>query len=230
MGTAADSVVSPSEGIAAVRSVNLTGPAGRLEALLNTGAPNAPVSALVCHPHPLFSGTMHNRVVYHAMKVLNDPAWGFALPVLRFNFRGAGLSGGVHDGQAEAADVGAAVDWLVNEYNRPVIVAGFSFGAAMAVRAACGHGATVHALALLGLPVNAGKSYVFPELDTCALPKLFLSGDGDPFASPAKLGQVAEQSAEPRQLALIAGADHFFSGRLQEMQDALAAWLKEQLQ
>jgi hypothetical protein len=65
-----------------LRSVDLAGPAGRLEALLNPGSPDAPFAALVCHPHPLAGGTMHNKVVYHAMKALNDPAWGLALPVL----------------------------------------------------------------------------------------------------------------------------------------------------
>jgi alpha/beta superfamily hydrolase len=103
---------------ATLRSVNLTGPAGRLEALLNEGSPDAPFAALVCHPHPLFGGTMHNKVVYHAMKVLNDPAWGLCWPVLRFNFRGTGLSQGVHDGHAEDGDVLAALDWLENEYKR----------------------------------------------------------------------------------------------------------------
>ncbi len=76
---------------AALRSVDLRGSAGRLEALLNTGAPHARFAALICHPHPLGGGTMQNKVVYHAMKALNDPEWGLGWPVLRFNFRGAGL-------------------------------------------------------------------------------------------------------------------------------------------
>src|SRR5579863_4042745 len=100
----------------AVRNVELAGPAGRLEALLNTGAPKAEFAALVCHPHPKGGGTMHNKVVFHAMKVLNDPEWGFGFPVLRFNFRGTGLSAGAHDGEAEAGDVAAALDWLENAY------------------------------------------------------------------------------------------------------------------
>ena len=76
-----------------VRSVDVRGPAGRLEALLNEGSPDAPFAALVCHPHPLGGGTMHNKVVYHAAKAFSS----FGLPVLRFNFRGTGLSEGVHD-------------------------------------------------------------------------------------------------------------------------------------
>lgn len=141
-----------------LRSIDLRGPAGRLEALLNEGATDPPCAALVCHPHPKGGGTMHNKVVYHAMKVLNAPEWGFQFPVLRFNFRGTGLSEGAHEGLAESADVAAALDWLHAEYNVPVIVAGFSFGASMAVRACCGADpnaksrANVRALAALGLP------------------------------------------------------------------------------
>jgi predicted alpha/beta-fold hydrolase len=116
---------------------SLAGPAGRLEALVNEGAPAAPFAALICHPHPLGGGSMHNKVVYHAMKVLNDPQWGLGWPVLRFNFRGTGLSQGVHDGHAEAGDVLAAIEWLENEFRLPLVVVGFSFGAMMALSACC---------------------------------------------------------------------------------------------
>ena len=85
-----------------LRSLDLHGPAGRLEALLNEGSPDAPYTALLCHPHPKGGGTLHSKVIYHAMKVVNDPAWGFGWPALRFNFRGTGLSEGVHDGLAES--------------------------------------------------------------------------------------------------------------------------------
>jgi alpha/beta superfamily hydrolase len=136
-----------------LRSVNLSGPAGRLEALLNEGAGDAPFAALVCHPHPLGGGTFHNKVVYHAMKVLNDPERGLGWPVLRFNFRGVGLSEGVHDGEAESDDVLAAIEWLENEYKLPLVVVGFSFGAAMAVKACCGPGTsgTAEKLAISGV-------------------------------------------------------------------------------
>ena len=110
-----------------IKSFFLKGPAGRLEALLNQGAPDAKHAALVCHPHPLYGGTMHNKVVYHAMKALS----GFGFPVLRFNFRGAGLSDGEHDkGNGEQDDVRAALHWLEHELGLPVIFCGFSFGAA----------------------------------------------------------------------------------------------------
>jgi alpha/beta superfamily hydrolase len=215
----------------AIRTVELNGPAGRLEALLNTGAPSAPFAALVCHPHPKGGGTMHNKVVFHAMKVLNDGAWGFGFPVLRFNFRGTGLSQGAYDGKAEAGDVTAAIDWLENEYKVPVIVVGFSFGAMMALAASCGREKILRALAALGLPTHAsGRDIEYPSLKECALPKLFLSGDRDQYAPAAQLAQVVASAAEPKQLAFIPGADHFFSGQLEQMQTALSCWLKEQLQ
>jgi len=143
---------------AALRAVTLEGPTGRLEALLNEGSEEAPYAALVCHPHPLGGGTMHNKVAYHAMKVLNAPEWDLRWPVLRFNFRGTGLSEGEHHGAAESGDVIVALDWLADRFKRPVVVVGFSFGAAMALNACCdGHSgeplrATLRALAALGLP------------------------------------------------------------------------------
>jgi hypothetical protein len=212
-----------------LRSVSLTGPAGRLEALLNEGAPDAPFATLLCHPHPLGGGTMHNKVVYHAMKVLNGPEWGLGWPVLRFNFRGTGLSQGAHDGQAETEDVLAALNWLENEYKRPALVAGFSFGAAMALAACCGR-SQVRALVALGLPTHAeGREYHYPFLSKCVLPKFFLSGDHDQYAPSAQLAQVIASAAEPKRLVLLPGADHFFTGQLEPMQFALAGWLKEQL-
>jgi hypothetical protein len=219
-----------------LRSVELSGPAGRLEALLNEGAPDAPFAALVCHPHPLGGGTMHNKVVYHAMKALNDPQQGLGWPVLRFNFRGTGLSHGVHDGQAESGDVLAALDWLENEFKRPLVLVGFSFGAAMALFACCGPQAgsamraDIRALAALGLPTQfEGRHYTYPLLAGCTLPKLFLSGDRDEYGPSAELKHVVALAAEPKRLVLLPGADHFFAGQLEAMQSALAGWLKEQL-
>jgi hypothetical protein len=226
---------NPAQGpvAAMLRSVNLTGPVGRLEALLNEGAPNAPFAAVVCHPHPKGGGTMHNKVVYHAMKVLNAPEWGLGWPVLRFNFRGTGLSEGAHDGKAEAGDVISALDWIENEYKRPVVLVGFSFGAAMALMASCGPAErckNLRALAAIGLPTQAdGRNYHYSFLASCSLPKLFLSGDRDQFAPVADLEHVAATTAEPKKLVLLPGADHFFAGQLEAMQNALAGWLKEQL-
>src|SRR5271170_3025069 len=101
---------TPSQSSSHIRSIDdLRGPAGRLEAVLNTGRDDAPYAALVCHPHPKGGGTMHNKVVYHTMKAFVS----FGLPVLRFNFRSVGLSEGeFDDGQGERDDVRAALDWM----------------------------------------------------------------------------------------------------------------------
>jgi len=222
----------------ALRSLSIAGEAGQLEAILNQGTPGASFAALICHPHPLGGGNLHNKVVYHAMKVLNDPAWGLGWPVLRFNFRGTGLSEGAHDGVAETGDVLAGMDWLEREFRLPLVVAGFSFGAAMALRACCLSGTTrrdVRAFIALGLPTTAqGPAYQYSFLRDSFLqnlttPKLFLSGDRDQFAPVEQLTQVAASAAEPKRLILIPGADHFFTDRLEAMQRALAGWLKEQL-
>jgi len=219
-----------------LRGVTIAGPAGKLEGLLNEGASDAPFAAVVCHPHPLGGGTMHNKVVYHAMQVMSRRQWGFELPVLRFNFRGVGLSEGRHDGEAEFEDVLAALDWLEREFARPIVVAGFSFGAAMALKACYGSDRVdlrVRAIAALGLPVGVpGRAYDYSFLDDSLLeathlPKLFLSGERDEFTQPEQLESVVARAAEPKQLIFIPGADHFFTHQLSAMQQALAGWLKE---
>src|SRR5579859_167615 len=167
-----------------IKSFFLAGPAGRLEALLNTGDVTATHAALVCHPHPLHGGTMHNKVVFHAMKALNS----LGVPVLRFNFRGAGASAGKHDvGRGEVDDVRAALDWLNAEFHLPIIFTGFSFGAAVGLRAACPH-PNVDSLISLGTPAQVmGRLYGYDFLETCAKPKLFVSGGVDEFATPEQL-------------------------------------------
>jgi uncharacterized protein len=208
-----------------IRSLFLDGPAGRLEALLNAGASDAAYAAVLCHPHPVYGGTLHNKVVFHAMKALNS----FGFPVLRFNFRGAGLSQGQHDhGVGEADDVQAALDWLDREFELPLIFAGFSFGAAVGLRVACVD-SRVKAAIGLGLPVSPidDRTYDFGFLASCAKPKLFVSGDRDQFGSRAQLEQLVRAISAPKQLIMVAGADHFFEGRLRELRDAIENWVGE---
>ena len=208
-----------------LRSFFLPGPAGQLEALLNAGSPAATHAALVCHPHPLYGGTLHNKVVFHAMKALNS----LGLPVLRFNFRGAGLSHGEHDqGSGELDDVRTALHWLDQEFHLPLIFAGFSFGAAVGLRAACPD-ARVQALIALGTPITPidDRTYDYAFLETCATPKLFVSGSRDQFASKAKLEALVARLPEPKKLVIIEAADHFFEGRLREMREAVEGWARE---
>jgi alpha/beta superfamily hydrolase len=217
-----------------VKSVaDLRGPAGRLEAVLNTGGKDALYAAVVAHPHPPSGGTMHNKVVYHAAKAFSS----FGLPVLRFNFRGTGLSEGLHDeGYGEVDDVRAAVDWLVTTYALPVIFAGFSFGSNVGLRACCGD-ARVRGLAALGLPVRAaGRNYSYGFLPGCGtVPKLFISGDHDEFSPQGVLESVLVSAAEPKRIVWVEGANHFFAGtpqspdsKLGVMSGALRAWLAEE--
>ena len=218
---------------ATIRSLFLEGPAGRLEALLNAGAPNATHAALVCHPHPLFGGTLHNKVVFHAMKALNS----FGFPVLRFNFRGTGLSEGEHaSGIGELDDVRTALAWLEREFPLPIVFAGFSFGAAVGLRAACDYD-RVSALIGLGvpavpIPTNAAvsRNYDLECLRASPKPKLFISGARDNFAPPGTLESLVSTFAEPKKLIRIEAGDHFFEGRLREMRDATEAWVKQQFE
>ena len=214
-----------------IRSLFLAGPAGRLEALLNAGSPTATHAAVVCHPHPLYGGTLHNKVVFHAMKALN----GFGFPVLRFNFRGTGLSEGEHvSGIGEVEDVRAALDWLEHEFTLPVIFAGFSFGAAVGLRAAYSDD-RVDALIALGLPAVAvagraeDRVYDFEFLRECAKPKLFVSGSRDQFGPPGKLEALVNTFAEPKKLVRIEAGDHFFEGRLRELRETIQEWLKDNI-
>jgi alpha/beta superfamily hydrolase len=208
-----------------IRSLSLAGPAGRLEALLNAGSTSATHAAVVCHPHPLYGGTLHNKVVFHAMKALN----GFGFPVLRFNFRGTGLSEGEHaNGVEEVEDVRTALDWLEREYTLPIIFAGFSFGAAVGLQATYAD-PRVPVLIGLGLPVVAieSRNYNFEFLRTCTKPKLFVSGSRDQYAPPGQLEALVNTFADPKKLVRIEAGDHFFEGRLREMREALESWVRE---
>ncbi|MFT4112272.1 alpha/beta hydrolase [Silvibacterium sp.] len=200
---------------------DLRGPAGRLEALLNPGAPDAPYAVLVCHPHPLGGGTMHNKVVYHAMKAFQS----LGLPMLRFNFRGTGLSEGSHDhGHGEQDDVRAALDWLNARYPLPILLAGFSFGSYVGSRAACGD-SRVKGIVLLGPPAHAeGRDYDFGFLSDCTVPKLFISGTRDQYGPVDTVEAVVAKAASPAELVFVEGADHFFVGRLNEVQEAIVRW------
>jgi alpha/beta superfamily hydrolase len=204
------------------RTLFLDGPAGRLEAMLWSPAKKIPrIAALVCHPHPLFGGTMHNKVVYQAAKSLD--ALGVA--VLRFNFRGAGLSDGAHDrGIGEREDVRAGIDFLAREYpGIPQLLAGFSFGAWVGLRTAC-EDARVDDLIGLGIPVN---NCDFAYLKNCAKRKLFVHGANDEHGSLEKVKKIVGALAGENQLVVVPEADHFFAGRLDQVDRAITAWVTQ---
>lgn len=203
------------------RTFFLKGPAGRLEAMLWTVSQADPRRvAVVCHPHPLFGGTMHNKVVFQIAKSLH----ALDVPVLRFNFRGAGLSEGVHEkGRGETGDVRAALDYLANEFpGKPILVAGFSFGSYVGLRLGC-EDSRVKELVGAGIPVNdSDLSY----LAQCAKPKLFLQSAHDQFGSRERTEALFATLPEPKSLVFIEAPDHFFAGKLPQMGAELEKWIK----
>jgi len=207
-----------------IKTIMLPGPAGRLESLLNVGEEDAKYASLICHPHPLHGGTIHNKVVYNAMKALT--AFGFH--ALRFNFRGTGLSEGVHDeGRGEQDDVRAAIDYLDKEFHLPIIFAGFSFGASTGLRATCPDSRVVGAISL-GTPVLVdGRAYTYKFLHNCNKPKLLLSGDADPYSPRHELESVFASAADPKKLVFTPNAGHFFEGQLPAMQAEITTWVNE---
>jgi hypothetical protein len=205
------------------RNFFLEGPAGRLEAILWTpsDAAHSPLAAVVCHPHPRFGGTMHNKVVYNTAKALD----ALGIPVLRFNFRGAGLSAGEHDrGAGEQEDVRAAIDFLSVEFpGIPVLLAGFSFGAWVGVRVGCEHPRVSHLIGL-GIPVNSTD---FSFLRQCHKPKLFVHGGKDEFGAIEKVKALLPSIPGENHLVVVAGVDHFFAGKLNELEAAITNWLTD---
>jgi alpha/beta superfamily hydrolase len=202
-----------------LRHVDLFSSAGRLEALYRELQDPSGV-AVVCHPHPLGGGTLHNKVVFRAARGLENAN----VATLRFNFRGAGTSAGKHDeGEGEQGDVTAAVDWMEKKHpGKKVIVGGFSFGAWVSTRVACER-ADVDALFLIGTPVN---KYDFGYLRHCEKPMLFLHGTQDEYGDVAKLEKLVE-SLRNAESIVVTGADHFFTKQLDAVDETLRSWAEE---
>ena len=200
----------------------LAGPAGKLEAVLWTPAHGAQprFAAVVCHPHPLFGGTLHNKVVYPAAKALD--ACGGA--VLRFNFRGTGLSEGTHDrGLGERDEVRAAVEFLAGRFSDvPLVVAGFSFGCWVGLRVGC-EDERVKRLIGIGAPVNDSD---FTYLEKCSKAKLFVHGSNDEFGDVKKLMALVNGLPGEKKLVVVDGVDHFFKGKIEELGKAVSGWME----
>jgi alpha/beta superfamily hydrolase len=200
-------------------SFDFAGPAGRLEAILMR-PDAAPVAAgVVCHAHPRHGGVMHFKVVFRAARALQHAG----LAALRFNFRGVGRSEGVHDdGRGEQDDVRAALGEAARLFpGLPLVCGGFSFGSSMALHAGCGD-ARVGALFALGFPLSMVPDTAF--LDACPTPRLFVQGENDEFGPGPSVAALVERLPEPRQLVIVPGSDHFFTGHLDEVQEAVRAW------
>jgi alpha/beta superfamily hydrolase len=200
----------------------IEGPAGALEALLESEPEaNPPLATLVCHPHPVFGGTMHNKVVFHAAKA----AVQLGLPCLRFNFRGVGKSEGEYaEGIGERNDARAALDYLETRFPKtPVCVMGFSFGAWVGLSVGAEDPRTI-ALVGLGAPVGMMD---FSFLQSVRKPKLIVQGTRDIYGARDHVEALFKTLPEPKRLHWVEGADHFFAGHLDAAQTAVLTFLQE---
>ena len=205
------------------RNFFLAGPAGRLEALLWTVPVADPsLAAVVCHPHPLFGGTMHNKVVYQAAKALHLRA----IPVLRFNFRGAGLSEGEHDrGIGEQDDVRAALDYLALEFPRtPILLAGFSFGSVGGLACRLRGRSASSDLIGLGIPVDRSD---LTYLRDCAKPKLLIQGGSDQFGSRANVEALFARCPSQSAWSSLKAPNISSPANWKKSRSAIDAWLDE---
>lgn len=196
----------------------LAGPVGPLEALYEEAGSAPRAAALVLHPHPLYGGTMHNKVVYRLARALRRAG----LPTLRINFRGVGASAGRYDeGRGEVDDARAALDWLAaRQAGRPLWVAGFSFGAWVGVTLG-GRDPRVVRLIAAGLPVKLeGLGYL---ADLGHRPLLVVQGQHDEHGPPSAVRDALAAHPTAR-LHVVPGTDHFFDGRLDDLEREVLAF------
>jgi alpha/beta superfamily hydrolase len=201
-----------------IESLFLPGPAGRLEALLEEpDEGELREAALVCHPHPQYGGTMLNKVVYRIARGLGRAQTA----VLRFNKRGVNLSeGGYAQGEGELEDARAALLYLRQRYpHLPFTLAGFSFGARIALRLACPTTGARRVIAV-GFPAT-GKDRVY--LDGCTVARVFIHSTHDQFKSVHDLEALVATLPEPKRLIAIEASDHFFAGALDRLEEEVAA-------
>ncbi len=192
----------------------------RLEAQLRKPK-NAPMGAVVvCHPHPVYGGTMDNRVVYRAAKAATES--GFIS--LRFNFRGVGQSTGQFDqGIGEKEDVAGVIRWLDKEYPAlPLALIGYSFGAWVGLQVGCS-ARSVKAMVGLALPLNL---YDFEFLIGNSKPSLYIVGTRDEFCSPENLDRLARRLPASSSLRRIEGAEHFFTGQVEVIENLVGDFFR----
>ncbi len=207
-----------------IESYLIDGPAGKLEALLEEPEDGVPVEAcLVCHPHPLYGGTLHNKVVYRIARGMRHAG----AVVLRFNFRGVGRSEGVHDeGNGEVEDARTALAFLRERYPLlPYSLAGFSFGSRIVLKLGCAlTEPRPKRLIAAGFPTRMGS---FGFLSACTIPKYFVQSSHDVHGPQDELEAAFAGFAEPKRLEFIQARDHFFEGSLDAFEAAITAIARE---
>ncbi len=197
----------------------IKGPVGDLEALIDApGSTDAAEIAVVCHPHPQHGGTMTNKVAHMLAKSFNAAA----IPAVRFNFRGVGKSGGTYaDGIGETDDALAVIEWARSRWpSASVSIAGFSFGGAVAIRAAV---ASEPARLITVAPAVDRVQVPVDRLPRC--PWLVIQGDQDEVVAPSAVRNWIEQLPKAPELALLPGVGHYFHGRLNELKQIVVDWL-----
>ncbi len=194
-----------------MESLMLAGAAGRIEALLEEPDEGEILeAAVVCHPHPQFGGTMHNKVVHRLARGLRKAA----CVVLRFNYRGVNLSEGAYDeGIGETEDARVALRELQARYPRlPVMAAGFSFGSRVALRLSSQEAALKRVFAV-GFPTRIPeRGYVYHV----GIPKVFIHSTIDEYGPRPEMEEFFATVPEPKEIHWIQAADHFFSGALDQ--------------
>lgn len=201
-----------------IESLFIPGPAGRLEALLEEPDDRDPSSAaLVCHPHPLHGGTLHNKVVHRLARGFRRAGY----VVLRVNFRGVNLSEGEHDhGIGEVDDALAALALLRSRYpSLPFSLAGFSFGSRVVLRLAQAEPETQRVLAV-GFPAHYPGN---DELRSCAVPRVFIHSRTDAICPPQPVVDFVDSLRDGTTIEWINAHDHFFSGGLPQLEDLVTA-------
>ncbi len=201
------------------RNLQIPGPAGTLEALLDApGSPSEPESvAVVCHPHPQYGGTMTNKVVYSLARAFNEAG----ATAVRFNYRGVGASTGTYDeGNGETADAQAVLDWAAQRWpGAKLWLGGFSVGGAVAIRAA----ASRDVARLVTVAPAIRRVSVTGSMPQC--PWLIVQGDRDELVDPNDIQQWAQELPESPRLVMLEDVEHFFHGRLNDLRQTVVRWL-----
>jgi alpha/beta superfamily hydrolase len=208
--------------------VFFNGPSGRIEGKFTKSEDRRAPAALVLHPHPLYNGTMNNKVVYNTYKVLAEN--GFS--VLRVNFRGVGKSQGEYDhGIGELTDAATALDWLQTQIPEAsdFWIAGFSFGSWIALQLMMRR-PEISTFLAISPPVNR---YDFSFLSPCPIPGLIVQGDADSIVSEESVidlvDKIAKQKFASVDYKVIEGGDHFFRMKLEELKETIDDYVKTRL-